>query len=104
MSVCRFCKRDEHDHNTLVKYGTRHYAHRRCYLTAGKSLADLHDWQIALFPMQLLKDFGLLHELTAAQARIRQATRRLHDKRRWRDALHWVATDMPPPGRVGATS
>jgi hypothetical protein len=44
----------------MVKYGTRHYAHFRCYLDAGKTLDDLAAWKVGLFPFFLLKDRGLL--------------------------------------------
>ena len=40
MNTCRFCKSMMSD--DLVKYGTRHYAHYKCYLDAGKKLEDLH--------------------------------------------------------------
>jgi hypothetical protein len=52
---CRFCNwRDQ----GMVKYGPRHYAHYRCYLEKGKSLADLHDWQLGEFPARLLFEFN----------------------------------------------
>jgi hypothetical protein len=53
---CRFCNnwRDQ----GMVKYGPRHYAHYRCYLEKGKSLADLHDWQIGEFPARILLEFN----------------------------------------------
>lgn len=54
---CRFCKEWRGD---KVKYGVRHYAHFKCYLDAGKSLDDLHAWQLRQFPYRLLKDRGLL--------------------------------------------
>lgn len=58
---CRFCKKFETDgSNSLVKYGTRHYAHYRCYLEAGKSLDDLHAWQLGHFPFRMVRDLGLL--------------------------------------------
>jgi hypothetical protein len=62
-NTCRFC--DDHMSQNLVKYGTRHYAHFECYLDAGKSLADLHKWQVELFPYFLLKERGLLAEAEA---------------------------------------
>ena len=57
---CRFCKQMSPDGDGLVKYGVRHYAHFKCYLDAGKSLDDLHDWQVGQFPYRLLKERGLL--------------------------------------------
>jgi hypothetical protein len=54
----------------MVKYGVRHYAHFKCYLEAGKRLADLHDWQIIEFPALLLHKKGLLGEAQAAQDRV----------------------------------
>jgi hypothetical protein len=42
----------------MVKYGPRHYAHYRCYLEKGKSLADLPDWQIGEFPARILFEFN----------------------------------------------
>jgi hypothetical protein len=69
-NTCRFCS----DRNqSMVKYGTRHYAHFKCYLDAGKSLSDLHAWQLRSFPYFLLKERGLLDTvkqlLEAAQQR-----------------------------------
>ncbi len=58
--TCRFC--DSHDFAPKVKYGVRHYAHHRCYLDAGKKLADLRSWQVAQFPYNLLKRRNLLAE------------------------------------------
>ena len=55
---CRFCD-DWRDQN-LVKYSTRHYAHFKCYLDAGKPLEKLPPWQIREFPYFLLKERGLL--------------------------------------------
>ena len=56
MQTCRFCKESDFaGTETMVKYGVRHYAHFKCYLDAGKSLADLHDWQIKTFPAALRK-------------------------------------------------
>lgn len=61
---CRFCNnwRDQ----GMVKYGRRHYAHYRCYLESGKSLADLPDWQIGEFPARLLVEFNHLDRETLA--------------------------------------
>jgi hypothetical protein len=56
-NTCRFC--DDRD-QSMVKYGTRHYAHFKCYLDAGKKLTDLHSWQARQFPYRLLKERGLL--------------------------------------------
>ena len=61
MQTCRFCKSWK-DEDQMVKYGVRHYAHFACYLDAGKSLADLHDWQVSTFPYKLLKERGLLEQ------------------------------------------
>ena len=57
MTTCRFCEKWK---GPMVKYGTRHYAHPRCYLENGKRLADLHAWQIEEFPVKVLSDFGHL--------------------------------------------
>ena len=70
--TCRFC-RDAMRDREAVKYGVRHYAHPRCYLTAGKKLEDLHDWQIIAFPALILKEFGLLPVAEAAYERERAA-------------------------------
>lgn len=59
---CRFCD-DWRDQN-LVRYSTRHLAHFKCYLDAGKKLEDLRPWQVGQFPHRLLKERGLL-ELAA---------------------------------------
>lgn len=58
-NTCRFC---DNRNQSLVKYGTRHYAHFLCYLDAGKKLTDLHAWQVKQFPYRLLKERGLLDE------------------------------------------
>lgn len=59
MNTCRFCKSWKRE-DEMVKYGVRHYAHFECYIDAGKSLSDLHSWQIKQFPHKLLKEKGLL--------------------------------------------
>jgi hypothetical protein len=46
----------------MVKYGTRHYAHFKCYLDAGKTLDSLPAWRVAEFPFFLLKERGLLEK------------------------------------------
>lgn len=56
-NTCRFCKKSEAG---LLKYNVRHYAHPRCYIDAGKSLAELRPWQLKSFPYFLLKEKGLL--------------------------------------------
>jgi hypothetical protein len=58
-STCRFC-REACDDDGLVRYAARHYAHFECYLDAGKSLTDLHSWQVGQFPYMLLKQRGLI--------------------------------------------
>ena len=66
IQTCRFCKGYSHDGtNSMVKYGTRHYAHYHCFLEAGKKLYDLWAWQINLFPYRLLQKHGLEAEATA---------------------------------------
>lgn len=70
LTTCRFCGEWSHSGDRMVKYGVRHYAHFACYLDAGKSLADLHDWQIAEFPYLLLKERGLRPVADAAIERI----------------------------------
>ena len=62
MNTCRFCGKSEldRDYERLVKYGVRHYAHHVCYLDAGKSLDELHAWQVGNFPFRLLQERGLL--------------------------------------------
>lgn len=63
-NTCRFCGESEIGRNgtsdKLVKYGTRHYAHHACYLDAGKTLDDLHAWQVGQFPYRLLQKHGLI--------------------------------------------
>jgi len=56
--TCRFCKQW---HGNMIQYATRHYAHFHCYLDAGKSLDDLHSWQVRQFPYFLLKNRDLLN-------------------------------------------
>jgi hypothetical protein len=58
-STCRFCGESSYNTSEMVKYGTRHYAHHRCYLDAGKPLDDLPDWKIVSFPYRLLEERGL---------------------------------------------
>jgi hypothetical protein len=74
-NTCRFCKKAEYDHRKLVKYGVRHEAHHACYLDAGKKLADLHAWQVANFPMLVLKQRGLLAEAERIVAAEKQRER-----------------------------
>lgn len=63
--TCRFCGKQDHAGAvTMVRYGIRHHAHYRCYLEAGKSLADLHPWQVGMFPFRLIKERGLDAEAT----------------------------------------
>jgi hypothetical protein len=67
MTTCRFCKNSKYG-DKLLKYGVRHYAHHACYIKAGKSIEDLHGWQVASFPYRILRDHGLLaraEEITA---------------------------------------
>jgi hypothetical protein len=59
MQTCRFCKGW---HGEMVKYGVRHYAHHACYLDAGKTLEELHAWQIRDFPFRVLADRDLLNK------------------------------------------
>lgn len=59
MAVCRLCKAHAREAE-LLKYGTRHYAHAKCWLAAGRSIDDLQDWQIRGIPALLLKRYGLL--------------------------------------------
>lgn len=67
MSQCRFCSDRG---QKLVKYGTRHYAHFKCYLDAGKSLEDLHAWQVGEFPFRLLKERGLEEQAFTALSEV----------------------------------
>ncbi len=60
MATCRLCK-EYGSESGMLKYGTRHYAHGRCYIAAGKPLDALHDWQIRNLPAMALKEFGLLN-------------------------------------------
>lgn len=68
MNTCRFCKKWEMEEERLIKYGVRHYAHPTCYLDAGKSLDDLHAWQVDNFPYFLLKERGLLEHANSIVA------------------------------------
>jgi hypothetical protein len=64
LQTCRFCGKQDHQGSiTMVKYGVRHHACHACYLDAGKSLTDLHTWQIGTFPFRLIKDRGMLAEV-----------------------------------------
>lgn len=69
LSTCRFCDGTSSDGDNMVKYGVRHYAHFKCYLDAGKTLATLHDWQVGQFPFRLLKERGL--DTEALQRRVK---------------------------------
>lgn len=60
--TCRFCGESGPEYRFL-KYGVRHYAHFACYLDAGKSLSDLHKWQIEGFPFRLIQERGLMDEV-----------------------------------------
>lgn len=76
--TCRFCKTSSYYRSDrFVKYGVRHYAHFLCYIEAGKSLRDLHIWQIECFPWKVLADFGLLEaaESILAEKRTAEAAR-----------------------------
>jgi hypothetical protein len=70
--ICRFCK--EYG-ESLVKYGTRHYAHARCGLEAqGEAFLDnLTDWQLSQFPYLVAKDFGFAERVEAAYYRQQEA-------------------------------
>lgn len=59
MAACRLCK-TYGDVGSMLKYSTRHYAHPACWLAAGRSIDELHDWQIRTMPALLLKQYGLL--------------------------------------------
>lgn len=60
MNTCRFCGISSMDGSGMVKYGTRHYAHFRCYLHAGKTIDNLPAWKVGEFPYLLLKEYRLL--------------------------------------------
>ncbi len=60
LNTCRFCS--EMMSSGLIRYGSRHYAHPRCYLDAGKRLEDLNRFQVEQFPFMLLKERGLTDE------------------------------------------
>ncbi len=71
MNTCRFCKEVSfHPDRDGVRYGPRHFAHFACYLDAGKSLDDLHDWQVGKFPYRLLIDRGLYDQVTERLANV----------------------------------
>jgi hypothetical protein len=59
LNTCRFCTALMTSPDNLVKYGTRHYAHPRCYLKAGKSILDLPLYQIESFPYFMPQRAGL---------------------------------------------
>jgi len=68
-NTCRFCKKSSLDSgDDMVKYGTRAYAHFKCYLDAGKTLDPLHAWQVGQFPYMLLKERGLLEHPKVKEA------------------------------------
>lgn len=71
---CRFC--DNWRDQGLVKYGTRHYAHFRCYLDHGKTLDALPAWMVGEFPYFLLKERGLLEQAQAIATRAEVPLRR----------------------------
>jgi hypothetical protein len=50
-----FCPEED-----MIRYGTRHWMHKRCYIVAGKPLDALSDRQLAELPYFALKDAGLL--------------------------------------------
>lgn len=78
---CRFCKKDEVGDaaDRLVKYGVRHYAHPACYLDAGKSLYDLHAWQVMRFPYRLILDRRLMADVEAIKQRDDERSQRIAD-------------------------
>jgi hypothetical protein len=77
---CRFCKGYSTDGAGMVKYGVRHYAHFKCYLDAGKTLDDLHAWQVGEFPFRLLKEHGLEAQAFAAHAEVARSQRTTGDE------------------------
>ena len=75
MSVCRICKQDIYSGDEL-KYGRRHYAHPKCYLKAGKSLDDLHLWQVKKFPVRAALDAGVFANFDAMIAYVDEREKR----------------------------
>ncbi len=60
--TCRLCDDGIMRDEGMVKYSSRHWAHYRCYLAAGKPLSALPAWKVGEFPYFLLKEHGLLDE------------------------------------------
>ena len=75
--TCRFCRKRD-PRSTMVKYGTRHYAHFDCYLSARKSIDDLTSKQIGRFPCRVMRKHGLLD----------QADKILAEKNHWLIKCH----------------
>ena len=68
LSTCRFCHEFDPCHE-MVRYGTRHYAHFDCYLSAGKPFDTLTPWQIGQFPYLILRKHGLVGKAEEIRAK-----------------------------------
>lgn len=63
-ATCRFCGESSlRASDEMVRYGVRHQAHFKCYLDSGKSVDELHPWQLGHFPFRLLKEHGVLAQV-----------------------------------------
>jgi len=67
MNTCRFCDGSK-GKRAIVKYGTRHYAHADCLLSAkGPEIFNkMNKQQLGEFPVFAAKDFHCRKELEAA--------------------------------------
>lgn len=62
--VCLKCRQDV-PVDKAVRFARGHYAHFECYLRDEGTLAALKPWQVAEFPVQLIRKHGLLEEAFA---------------------------------------
>lgn len=74
MSTCRLCK-EWGNLSEMVQYGRRHYAHHECFLSKGKDLKSLRDWQVVNFPATLLIKYGMTSVADAAYGRLYPSVR-----------------------------
>ena len=78
MNTCRFCGEQ---HNSMVRYGKRHYACWPCYLDAGKPLSDLVTVELRQIPWRLVRDRGLEAEVAGILAFREQRRAAWHQRR-----------------------
>src|SRR6476660_1919522 len=57
MNICRFCGKPDWP---MLHYSVRHYAHPRCFVAAGKDVAELSAIEVARLRRYLLENAGIL--------------------------------------------